>query len=213
MSSHAGREHLSPPCRPMSTAPSRRPSQSSNASSTAAAYDLDLSPRVTFTAHTGARGAPFVVPDRLWRLDPVDALATITLPQRLHWSGPSRPVRLRDRGDRARVYEIVLREGDSADLLTYVDGALLVDQWTNWSSPPRSVGPGSRSSPPTARPHEQVGSQRVTDRAGQPLLLPPRVCRIPPRWWRCAHRAGDCAPPHRGPRLLHRRPSRQSRSR
>lgn len=92
-------------------------------------YDLDLSPRVTFTAHAGARGAPIVVPDRLWRLDPADALATVTLPQRLHWSGSSRPFRLRDRGDRARVYEIVLREGESADLLTYVDGALLIDLW------------------------------------------------------------------------------------
>jgi len=92
-------------------------------------YDLDLSPRVTFTAHTGARGAPFVVPDRLWRLDPADALATVTLPQHLHWSGPSRPFRLRDRADRARVYEIVLREGAPADLLTYVDGALLFDLW------------------------------------------------------------------------------------
>lgn len=92
-------------------------------------YDLDLSPRVTFTARSGARGAPFVVPDRLWRLDATDALAIVTLPQHLHWSGPSRPFRLRDRGDRARVYEIALREGDSKDLLTFVDGALLVDLW------------------------------------------------------------------------------------
>lgn len=92
-------------------------------------YDLDLSPRVTFTAHAGARGAPIVVPDRLWRLDPADALATVTLPQRLRWSGSSRPFRMRDRGDRARVYEIVLREGESVDLLTYVDGALLIDLW------------------------------------------------------------------------------------
>lgn len=92
-------------------------------------YDLDLSPRVTFTAHDGARGAPIVVPDRLWRLDPADALATVILPQRLHWSGSSRPFRMRDRGDRARVYEIVLRAGESADLLTYVDGALLIDLW------------------------------------------------------------------------------------
>lgn len=92
-------------------------------------YELDLTPRISFTEHTGARGAPFVVPDRLWRLDPADALATITLPQHLHWSGPSRPFRLRDRGDRARVYEVVLREGGPADLLAYVDGALLVDLW------------------------------------------------------------------------------------
>jgi transcriptional regulator with XRE-family HTH domain len=92
-------------------------------------YDLDLVPRVTFTTHAGARGAPFVVPSRLWRLDPAEALATVMLPQHLHWSGPSRPFRLRDRRDRARVYEIVLREGGQEDLLLFVDGALLVDLW------------------------------------------------------------------------------------
>lgn len=92
-------------------------------------HDLDLVPRVAFTTHTGARGEPFVVPDRLWRLDPAEALATVTLPQHLHWSGPSRAYNLRDRRDRARVYEIVLREGAPDDLRAFVDGALLVDLW------------------------------------------------------------------------------------
>ena len=92
-------------------------------------YDLDLTPRVTFTTHIGARGEPFVVPDQLWRLHPTAALATVRLPQHLHWSGPSRAYKLRDRRDRARVYEIVLREGEPADLLAVVDGALLVDVW------------------------------------------------------------------------------------
>lgn len=95
----------------------------------ASGYDLDLVPRVTFTAHAGARGEPFVVPDRLWRLEPTDALATVTLPQHLHWSGKSRTFRLRDRRDRARAYEIVLREAESTDLMTFIDGALLVDLW------------------------------------------------------------------------------------
>lgn len=36
---------------------------------------------------------------------------------------------LRDRRQRARVYENVLREGSPSDILTYVDGALLVDLW------------------------------------------------------------------------------------
>jgi hypothetical protein len=36
---------------------------------------------------------------------------------------------LRVRADRARVYEIVLQEGTPADILAYVDGALLVDLW------------------------------------------------------------------------------------
>jgi hypothetical protein len=36
---------------------------------------------------------------------------------------------LRSRADRARVYEIVLQEGRPADILAYVDGALLADLW------------------------------------------------------------------------------------
>ena len=37
--------------------------------------------------------------------------------------------RLAERGDRARVYEIVLREGGEDDVLRYIDGTLLVDLW------------------------------------------------------------------------------------
>lgn len=92
-------------------------------------FDLDLVPRVEFATHPGARGEPFVVPDRLGRLDTASAFATVTLPQHLHWSGSSRPYNLRNRRDRARLYEIVLREGEPSDLLTHVDGALLVDLW------------------------------------------------------------------------------------
>jgi hypothetical protein len=59
------------------------------------------------------------------------ALATITLPLHLNWSQPNRQLKLADRDQRARVYEIVLREGTPADVLTYIDGALLVDLWDN----------------------------------------------------------------------------------
>jgi transcriptional regulator with XRE-family HTH domain len=92
-------------------------------------FDLDLTPRVSFAQYSGSRGEPYVVPNRLWRLDVADALAAVVLPGHLYWSGPSRTYHLADRGDRARVYEIVLREGTEADLLAYVDGALLVDAW------------------------------------------------------------------------------------
>lgn len=92
-------------------------------------YDLDLAPRVSFAPHAGPRGEPYVVPDRLWRLDVEDAIASVVLPGHLYWSGPSRTYHLADRADRARVYEIVLREGTEEDLLTYVDGAFLIDLW------------------------------------------------------------------------------------
>jgi hypothetical protein len=48
----------------------------------------------------------------------------------LNWSKPGRIFRLADRSERARAYEIVLREGNAADVLTYIDGALLADLWS-----------------------------------------------------------------------------------
>lgn len=99
-------------------------------------YDLGVIPRVAFTTRTGLRGESYVVPDRLWRLDLPEAFASVVLPGHLHWSGPSRAYDLADRVDRARVYEIVLREGVGSDLLTYIDGALLVDLWADLILPP-----------------------------------------------------------------------------
>ncbi len=68
-------------------------------------------------------------PDRLWRLAISDAFATVTLPLGLNWSRPGAPFDLSNRRQRARCYEVTLREGIAEDLLRYVDGALLVDIW------------------------------------------------------------------------------------
>jgi hypothetical protein len=70
-----------------------------------------------------------LVPTRLPQLAAAHALATVELPVTLNWSQPGRVFRLVDRGDRSRVYELVLREGAAADVIRYVDGALLVDLW------------------------------------------------------------------------------------
>jgi transcriptional regulator with XRE-family HTH domain len=94
-----------------------------------AGWDLAVQPHVSFTQHTSAYGKPTWVPDRLPRLDVVQALAAVELPLHLNWSAPGRVFNLRSRADRARLYEIVLQEGTPADILSYVDGALLVDLW------------------------------------------------------------------------------------
>jgi hypothetical protein len=70
-----------------------------------------------------------LVPSHLPRLDPAHALATVTLPLHLNWSEPDRAFDLRNRRQRARLYEIVLREGTPADLLAYIDGVLLAELW------------------------------------------------------------------------------------
>jgi transcriptional regulator with XRE-family HTH domain len=95
----------------------------------ASGFDLDLRPRIAFHAVESGRGRTYQVPDQLPSLPPHAALATVELPLSLNWSQPGRRYRLRDRSERARVYEAVLREGGPQDVLTYIDGVLLVDLW------------------------------------------------------------------------------------
>jgi transcriptional regulator with XRE-family HTH domain len=104
----------------------------------AAGYQLDARPRVQFVRVAGSRGRVVVVPTRLPQLPAGQALASVELPLTLNWSQPGRVFRLVDRGDRARVYELVLREGTEADVIRYVDGVLLVDLWDELVLP-RSV--------------------------------------------------------------------------
>ncbi|MEQ8716931.1 MAG: helix-turn-helix transcriptional regulator [Acidimicrobiales bacterium] len=75
------------------------------------------------------RGRTAAIPDRLPDLTPHEGLRTLTMPLHLDWSRPGRSVRLSDRRERARAYEVVLREGTPGDIESIVDGALLVDLW------------------------------------------------------------------------------------
>lgn len=104
----------------------------------AAGHDLELVRRVSFHDAPGRGGRATSVPDSLPRLPLHQAFGEIVLPLHLDWSGPSRTFDLANRHDRARVYEIVLREGRAEDVLAYVDGALLVDLWPELVLP-RSV--------------------------------------------------------------------------
>lgn len=95
----------------------------------AAGFDLAITPRIEFQQVTTSRGRPFHVPSALPRLPLHRALATVELPLHLNWSDRGHRYDLCDRRRRARVYEIVLREGGPDDIVTYVDGALLIDLW------------------------------------------------------------------------------------
>ena len=90
---------------------------------------LDARPLIEFVRVAGAQGRDILVPTRLPQIPPRQALATIELPLAVNWSQPGRLYRLSERGDRARVYEMVLREGAEDDILRYIDGTLLVDLW------------------------------------------------------------------------------------
>jgi transcriptional regulator with XRE-family HTH domain len=103
----------------------------------AAGHRLEIAPNLEFVQVPGQHGLhPFWLANQLWRLEPQRAFSTVVLPGPHHnWPSPRRPYRLREHEDRARAYELILREGSPSDLLDYVDGALLVDIWTELDLP------------------------------------------------------------------------------
>lgn len=94
-----------------------------------AGYTLTVEPKPTYRDIRTRHRRVASIPDRLPRLRVDRALASVELPLHLDWSSADRHVDLRDRAQRARCYEVVLREGTPDDIETYVDGALLVDLW------------------------------------------------------------------------------------
>ena len=95
----------------------------------AAGFELEAAPRIEFVEAGVDHGRPILVPTTLPRLGLAKAFAEVELPLHLNWSDRGSRFDLRDRRQRAWVYEIVLREGLPADVLNFVDGALLVDLW------------------------------------------------------------------------------------
>jgi len=94
-----------------------------------AGFRLAIEPRVGFREVDPGRGRPFFVPDTLWRLPLAKALGRVRLPLSVNWSKPEFEFALANRDQRARCYEVVLREGMPEHILEIVDGALLVDLW------------------------------------------------------------------------------------
>ena len=132
----------------------------------AAGHRLEVVPNLEFVEVPGQHGLhPFWLANQLWRLDPERAFSTVLLPGPHHeWQVPRRPYYLRDRADRARAYELILREGGPGDLLDYIDGALLVDIWKELELPDpirRAWLPLIRKALPTRR------RRRATDPEGK----------------------------------------------
>lgn len=95
----------------------------------AAGFRLVTTPALRWHEVEVGRGRTAPVPDRLPDLPAREAVRVLDMPLHLEWSHPGRSVDLADRRQRARAYEVVLREGSPADIESIVDGALLVDQW------------------------------------------------------------------------------------
>lgn len=143
----------------------------------AAGQELTVVPRVEFAERALSRGRTTFVPTFLSRLPVRQARATITLSLHLNWSQPNRQFKLSDRAQRARLYEIVLREGTPGDVLTYIDVALLIDLWDNLVLPELFVPPGPTSSTPLSRGWPSDLRVRRCSRAG-PDRLQVRVAQL-----------------------------------
>lgn len=98
-------------------------------------HDLTIEKRITFTEYTDRRGRPHVVPDRLPQLPAARAFASVQLPLHIDWSTPGKWYDLAVRETRGLVYQYVLTEGFAEDILTFVDGNLLVDVWDSMFVP------------------------------------------------------------------------------
>jgi transcriptional regulator with XRE-family HTH domain len=98
---------------------------------TAAGYRLTTTQILQWTDVRIGRGRTVAVPNELPDLPARQALRTMVMPVHLDWSRPGRVVELANRRQRARAYEVVLREGRGSDIESIVDGALLVDLWND----------------------------------------------------------------------------------
>jgi transcriptional regulator with XRE-family HTH domain len=93
----------------------------------AAGFRLTLEAKIEFTTGQAEGGPPFSVPNRLPRLPPEKALATVRL--------RGRGYDLADRGQRGEAYALLLCEGSPAELLDHLDGLLLVELWPDLAVP------------------------------------------------------------------------------
>lgn len=94
----------------------------------------------TRTYDLGPAARPVAVPEDLDAPSVPKARGWVELPLHIRWSGPPVSYDLADRGDRARVYEQVLREGTEDDVRFYIDPDQLRELWDELVLPPAVRG-------------------------------------------------------------------------
>jgi transcriptional regulator with XRE-family HTH domain len=97
--------------------------------------DLEPHPPVGRTGQESAVMRPPAIPDDLEDPSIDKASGVVELPLRVQWSG-RRTYDLSDRQDRARVYELVLREGTEDDVRRFVRPDDLEELWDELLLPP-----------------------------------------------------------------------------
>lgn len=87
-------------------------------------------PILNFEQRVDRRGKPFFVPDQLPELAPLRSMARVALPRHVDWSSGQEIWDLADRQQRLLAYQLILAEGTPEDISSLVDGALLIDLWS-----------------------------------------------------------------------------------
>ena len=90
----------------------------------------------TRSSRLGPDARPVAVPEDLADTAVEKAAGIVELPLHVRWSGPSKFYDLADRGDRVRVYEQVLREGNADDIRRFIDVEELIALWDDLVLPP-----------------------------------------------------------------------------
>ena len=83
----------------------------------------------TRSSRLGPDARPVAVPEDLADTAVEKAAGIVELPLNVRWSGPSKFYDLSDCGDRVRVYEQVLREGNADDIRRFIDVEELIALW------------------------------------------------------------------------------------
>lgn len=100
----------------------------------AAGADLGMVTTVVWEVDFLAGLKAFWYPDRLWRVEVPGCFGRVRMPDLVGHTGQD-DWDLRDRADRRRLYENLLAEGGQHMIMRWVDGALLVDVWSELALP------------------------------------------------------------------------------
>jgi transcriptional regulator with XRE-family HTH domain len=100
------------------------------------AMDLEFSirPHVDFKERHVRGVQAFWFPNMLWTVGPPDCFATLKIPDLINYTEQNE-WDLRDRTDRARAYEILIRRCLPQQMIRWLDGALLIDLWDDLNLP------------------------------------------------------------------------------
>lgn len=104
----------------------------------AAGYDLNLRRLIDWVEHEAPGVGRFWVPSTLWNVETPDCFAVLEFAD-LVGDGPVRQWDMHDRAQRKGVYEQLLQGGSPEEMIRWMDGPLLVEQWDELGRGPRGV--------------------------------------------------------------------------